>query len=151
MVAEAVAEFKRCEPSGAGYGELTTEIARDASSNTPRTTTSSTSRSTRTGTAGWAAGASRARSAWASRRSGAAAFGRAIRRRAGIRGPQAADSYAGVRRTARGRVRHPSAATTSAIAAITLPNSSNVGSSPSGVTTIPAAIAGSDSAAYATT
>ena len=34
---------------------------------------------------------------------------------------------------------------------MTLPKSSNVGSSPSGVTTTPARIAGSDSDAYATT
>ena len=50
----------------AGYGEITTEIARPARSTTPRTTTSSTSRRTRAATAASAGRASPARSASAS-------------------------------------------------------------------------------------
>ena len=68
-------------------------------------------------------------------------------------GTLARASYPSRARTActRGRVRHASKATTSARAAMTLPKISNVGRRPSGVTRTPAAIAGSDSEAYATT
>ena len=55
-------EMFQAELSAAGYGQITTEIVKQARSTTPRTTTSSTSSRTRTATAGSAARASRARS-----------------------------------------------------------------------------------------
>ena len=61
--AERSREMYEGELRGAGYGEITTEIAPAGRSTTPRTTTSSTWRRTRTATAGSAGRASAAPSA----------------------------------------------------------------------------------------